>query len=182
MRLWAWIYLCWVTQSVKPRNVTRNKCTFFPVSWSMCWWWRSLFAQVVCRTNQEYINYISFSELWFHETDMNGYFPERQYECWMQKMIRWKSWQYTLHDSITSVVHRQVNVLCSECGVFLVKSSVTVMSSSCSLDEFICCQIRAMVSDIGTLTKFPWECCVRFRELAQIALFCSFSLGMMRSG
>ena len=86
---------------------------------------------------------------------MNGYFPERQYECWMQKMIRWKSWQYTLHDSITSVVHRQVNVLCSECGVFLVKSSVTVMSSSCSLDEFICCQIRAMVSDIGTLTKFP---------------------------
>jgi len=107
-----------VPQSVKPWYVTRNKCTFFPLPWSMRWWWISLFAQVVCRTNQKYINYISFSELWFHETDMNGFFSERQCECWVQKLIRWGSRQYTLHDSITSVVHRHVNVLCSECGVF----------------------------------------------------------------
>jgi hypothetical protein len=86
---------------------------------------------------------------------MNGFFPERQYECWVQKMIQWGSWQYTLHNNITSVVHRQVKALCSECGMFLVKCSVTVMSSSCSLDEFRCCQIRAMVSYIGTLIKFP---------------------------
>lgn len=143
----------------------------------MSWWWRSLFAQVVCRTNQEYIKYISFSELWFHETDTNGFFPERQDECWVQKMVRWGSWQYTLHDSITSVVHRQMNVLCSECGVFLVKCSVAVMSSSCSLDEFRSCQIRAIVSDIGTLIKSPWECCVRCGALAQLRSFVAFPLG-----
>jgi len=87
-----------------------------------------------------------------------------------------------IHDSITSVVHIQVNVLCSECGVFLVKCSVTVMSSSSNFDEFRCCQIRAMVSDIGTLLMFPCQCCVRCGELAQVAQFCSFSVGMMRSG
>jgi hypothetical protein len=111
---------------------------------------------------------------------MNGFFPERQYECWVQK-IRWRSWQYTLHDSITSVIHRQVNILCSECGAFLVKYSVAVMSFSCSLDEFRCYQIRAIMSDTETLLKFPWECCVRCDELAQVAQFCSSSLGMMRS-
>jgi len=73
-------------------------------------------------------------------------------------------------------------VLCSECGVFLVKCSVTVMSSSSNFDEFRCCQIRAMVSDIGTLLMFPCQCCVRCGELAQVAQFCSFSVGMMRSG
>lgn len=189
MRLWVWIYLCWwvscrwhVAQSSTKCNTmicNKKQVCFSPFSWSMSWWWRSLFAQVVCRINQEYINHISFQELWFHE---NSFFPERQYECWVQKMIRWGSWQYTLHVSITSVAHRQVNVLCSECGVFLVKCFVAVMSSLCGLYEFRCCQITSMVSDIETLLKFPCQCCVCCGELAKLRSFVVFPLGWSGQG
>jgi hypothetical protein len=75
-----------------------------------------------------------------------------------------------------------VNVLFSECGVLLVKCSVIVMSSSCTWDEFRCSIIMAIVSDIGTLLKFPCQCYVRCDGLVQVAQFCRLSLGMMRSG